>query len=472
MKNSPNDVNADLSPDIFLAASLVVLGINLISQEVAFLVQLAMAVYAVTRLDVRYLPSLFVLLLDKSNFPIFETSDYYKIQLGVTLSVQYITVMFITLLVFFKWFLGKFDRYTSLLLLTFPVCFLVALLVSFPMRNVVSHWQVPLSYTLATMYYYYGILIGESWECGKLYFVKRLILVMAIVCVLSFAKLFNVHNFSYNITMLCLTLTCFFVKNLRGYIPLAVFGSLFAVLYAIFFRYLEVKEKVGYSENSELGSTFTTVGVVTLGVMFSLYFLLGRPNETRGKRIPGLALLCCGFIVVYSSMRYMVLKGAGYDNQYRIWIERFEYKLVYDRGGVWSQGIEDAFTPPFILKDLRDQVALTTDNDLGIKLLPHNQLLTLIVTQGWLLGGLLSIFLWIMHKRSFDVCSLRGRDPIVCAVLLAPSAAIFIIVGLTGQSVLTASFCGNGMFSLLFPGIIYGIFMNSQRGFRNANFVV
>jgi hypothetical protein len=89
--------------------------------------------------------------------------------------------------------------------------------------------------------------------------------------------------------------------------------------------------------------------------------------------------------------------------------------------------------------------------------------LKLLCDEGWWLGAVLVLFLWWTHVSAFEAASKRTNDPYALIGMMAPYAAIFISVGLTGQSVLNASFVSNGLVTLAFPGIIYGATLNYNK---------
>jgi len=172
--------------------------------------------------------------------------------------------------------------------------------------------------------------------------------------------------------------------------------------------------------------------------------------------------------MLYAVSRYRETLGKDVQSQFVTLRERFESKLVADRGAVWSQGFEDMFTPPYVFKRLEDGLEYGLGGILGMKCEPHNQYLSLIVQDGWVLGNILALFLLFFFIESFAIISKPDSCVILGSVLLSSMGAIYITIGLMGQSLLNTLFCGNAIATLVFPGIIYGWY-KEDRTFAQSN---
>ena len=126
-------------------------------------------------------------------------------------------------------------------------------------------------------------------------------------------------------------------------------------------------------------------------------------------------------------------------------------------------GWEEIKTPPYIFKDMRQAYEYKPNGMAGAKLLPHNQFITLLARDGLWLGGVLSFFIIWVWTRAFKAMTFCRDDLLICMVFIPVGVAIYFILGITGQCVVTAELWANSLVCLIFPAIVYGHWLQRQR---------
>ncbi len=453
---------SDSHVDFFLAIAVVVFFFNLLSQIVALPVQIVLLFYALTRFDVRYLSAIFVLTLDKSYFPYFE-ADLIKIDILFSLSIPYIVVIFCFLISWWGLLQRKFDAKIRLLFVLWLVALVFAFILSWSARETVSYWQAPISLTVCLGLYFWGILIGKSWNSGKEYFCKRLILILSPLSVLWSLGWFRIPSFSLQVMVVCLTMTCFYILSLRKWLLWVMPGFVSAIYYVFFGSSTYIMDSSYFGEGiSAQISTFGTIFNFLFGLGLAYTIITMRGSRRILKMVPYISVCASVVIILYAVGRYRETLGKDVQSQFITLRERFESKLIGDRGAVWSQGVEDMFMPPYFFKRMEDSLEYGPQGSFQMKCQPHNQYLTLIVEDGWILGNVLAFFLLFFFIKSFDIISKQDSCIILGSVLLSSMGAIYMSVGLVGQSLLGTLFCGNAIATLVFPGIIYGAYNESR----------
>ena len=455
----------------YLWCALLTLCLNIVSQTAAFPLQIVLVVFGVVKADVKLLPGLYITLLDSAYFTFTSAIGILKFRLGIPLSVLnvFLIVMFLNTVwgVMQNWFDKK-----SLRFLPFWVSMIIPALVIAgrgQLDGVASNWQTPLIYMMNPALYFWGIRVGRTWDEGKDYFIKSFCAIFAVQVGFEILELYSpgcqfqnhVVPFAFGFVLAFMNRSI--IWKIVGWFSMSV--SVYAVLFGNVRSNIEM---YGLSEETAVVSTFTRFFVMLIGAF--LVFTLGK--TLRGhliKVFPWAMLFLCSVVFGYAVIR------AGTSNQNEVirtmadskhtgMLARFEMKLIGDRGAVWRAAVDDElFQSPLIFKRLRDKEIF--DPILGrsvTKMAPHNQFLTLVCRMGWWLGLGMALFIWWMHLREFDVAASIDDDRITLITLLAPSAAIFVAVGLTGQHIFTQMWHASSMASLTFPGILYGAVKRRQ----------
>jgi hypothetical protein len=211
------------------------------------------------------------------------------------------------------------------------------------------------------------------------------------------------------------------------------------------------------------GDTFSSMAIFVAGILMS--YTLGRKNLAGLKpMIPIIMVIVNVLLVSYVITTQMGNEAHDVSFKYQSLRERFEWKLFGDRGAVWRMGWEDTMTPPYIIKDMREFFAVDEAGKFGVKLMPHNQYLTFLSRRGFWFGLVLSLFIIWVQVRGFRVMMYCSHDKLITKVLIPVGAAIFGIIGITGQSCLGNDLWGNGLVTSVFPGIVYGQWVWLRRG--------
>lgn len=443
--------------DLLLILSIVVLIINFKFQVVAFPLQCCIALYAVFKGDVKYIPVAYLALQDASYFKFLNVETPIKFNVGIPLSVHNIFIIGTFFYVICKSLRQKYRKIDVAIMLLWMSTAIPALYIALRAKHddMLSVWQTPLIWFMVPSLYYWGIIMGKTWDVSKEYFVKRMVLVFLVQMILQLMSQYSVGcAFQDTIIPICF---CFALLSLPSNLMFKLIASLGAtVAFAVMFltRYLNMVKDVGYAEGMELVSTFTRLGVTVVGCC--LCCLRGQIL----RAFPYLALVSCSIVFAYATIRAntKVQSNAIGSSGARTFAERFEFKLVGDRGHVWLDAIKtELFNPPLVFKRYRDIAVYYPElGKWGEKMPPHNQVLTLLCRSGWWMGLVMVLFLWRLHIGEFKAAVLIDNDTFTLRALLAPSAAIFVIVGLTGQHVFTQMWQCTSLASLTFPGILYG----------------
>lgn len=463
----PNECDSSQKVDFLLLFSIVVLIINFKFQVVAFPLQCCIALYAVFKGDVKYIPVVYLALQDASYFKFLNVETPIKINIGIPLSVHNVFIIGTFFSVVCKSFKQRYRKIDVAIMLLWMSTAIPALYIAARAKydDMLSVWQTPLILFMVPSLYYWGIIMGRTWDVSKEYFVKRMVLVFFVQMILQLMSQYSV-GCAFQDTIIPI---CFFfaLLSLPGNITfklMASLGAIVAFAVMLFNRYLNMVKDVGYAEGMELVSTFTRLGVTVVGC-----FLCSLRGHVL-RVFPYAALIFCTVVFAYATIRANtkvqgdVIGSTGA----RTFAERFEFKLVGDRGHVWRDAIKtELFNSPLVFKRYRDIAVYYPElGKWGEKMPPHNQVLTLLCRSGWWMGLVMVLFLWRLHLREFKAAVLIEKDTFTLRALLAPSAAIFVIVGLTGQHVFTQMWQCTSMASLTFPGILYGAVLERVRNGR------
>lgn len=460
-----------LNPDKLLLIALGALLVSVISQPLGMLIQFFIVWWIAWHPDIRYVPSLYISLLTKGNFSLFW-GHTMMLRMGVTLTSDSAFLLMAFLVVWWGIVKQRYDGKTKMLFWFWQLAAIPAFIMSFTARanGLIGIWSMPMMDYFAPTFYFWGWLAARTWDQGKTYFAERMIVILGILNILWFVGGFRMFTFFLHSMSICLFLAASSLGVRKSLRMVAGVGALAGVGCVLFSRYMSMAETSGAGNKAELGSTFTNVAIVVFVV--SLSWIVGKIGKGAVLRlIPYVALAFCSIIFFYAVANPKQLSAVQGDFRYTTLKERFEWKLFGDRGSVWSMGLEEVFDKPYFIKDLRIFLVETFDPEtgrgkMGMKLLPHNQVCYLLGRDGWWLGGILLLFLWLMHCRTFAVASrIRGADAIK-SFLVPVAAAQFIAVGLTGQTVLTPGFAGHALATLFFPGLIWGVYQTRLRARR------
>jgi len=113
----------DSQGDHVLCGAALILLLNVLSPVAAFPFQVGMLTWCVWKCDVKYLPVMIILMLNKHCFTLWSNAYYVKLRLaGFGFSVLTIYAMAMFVFVIFAWFRHRFDRTTGMWILLWIFC--------------------------------------------------------------------------------------------------------------------------------------------------------------------------------------------------------------------------------------------------------------------------------------------------------------------------------------------------------------
>lgn len=456
----------------FLLAALA-FALACVIPPLGMVLQFVLIAVLVAKCDVKTLPALMVLVLGKGNLP--SETGAWAMRLGVTLTPGAWLSFIAFFLVFWNLVRGRYDRKSTWFGWFWMAALIPALVMSLSakMYRLSGIWSYPVMDFLVPSLYFWALSMAKTYEEGKDYLVSRFAVLLCaenLLVLLHVLKIFSFINMSL---MFCIGICLFkmhrpkaIVTKLCGWI-----GCLFAGVLLIFGRAMllaaEDKE-VGASD--EYGSTFTTMAMVALALYLAM--TIGRRSSRLFLRKLPILMTCVNICFVAFVLTTQSGKN-GVDVEWKAsfdtFSERLKHKLWGDRATVWQMGWEEMKVPPYVFRDLRQFWAPVNQGNfkgMGLKLLPHNQFITLLSRDGWWLGGVLSIFIVMIWARAMKATTFCLHDRILAIVLIPTGLSIFFVVGVTGQSVVAGDLWGNAMATIVFPGIAYGQWLEKVRLMR------
>lgn len=146
------------------------------------------------------IPAIFILLLDGSNF---FMGDIVTFRIGIALSVQNIFLVTIVFYSVFHILKMRYDSKTTVSFLPWFLTIVPACDMAIPARRygLTANWQVPFTLFLTPALYYWGVLMGRTWDEDKEYFVSRMIYIMALANMMEMFRVFRIFTFSEDIVI-------------------------------------------------------------------------------------------------------------------------------------------------------------------------------------------------------------------------------------------------------------------------------
>lgn len=452
----------------FFIASWFVFALNLVSANLSAPFQLVMLAYAITRCDVRYLPSIAILSLDKMMFPILGGGIPWHISFGFSLKIgTYIPIVYAFTVFYHLFVKHSYDKKTLPMMFLAFITIIPAVVIALKARaDQMSMWQNPLGSFLAFGGCFWAILLGRTWEEGKHFVITRLVIIFCLINILEFLHWFHIFTFAECPVMIALMFAVLKGRYTAGIRALAIVGVIFAMINTLFGNYFDEAMSESLEGAAGIGSTFTRFAAA-IGTLIFAYLLSKKAIfKSTIYSIPYVALACATALVFYAVGRFKYSDLAALQMAAKTsFAARFEYKLVADRGSVWSRGFDRLFQSPLIFKRLRDfeveRYVFNPETGLmqyerTLEVPPHNQFLTTMAYDGWWLGLYICCFLWWSQMRAVRAAANNLDDCESVTILLGPFLPIFIAVGTTGQSLLGSGTLGNGLVTGLFPAILYG----------------
>ena len=420
--------------------------------------------------NVKAIPAMLLLVLGKGN--LIGVGGTMAMRLGVTLSPNPLLAILMFVMTVWNLLKNRYDRGATLFawLLWLP-CIVPALWMSFEARawGLIGIWSGPAMDFLVPSLFYWGMLAARTYEEGKAYLLTRLLAVLFALGCLMAARLVSVFSFIDYPLMFCMAIYYLRARDWRtrkgkvwAYLLFFVVSFLLVFSRAI---NLHAADMV-VNASDEYGSTFSRMAVVATALFFAFTFRRGS-SRTLIRCIPILMVVVNVAFTVFvlttqqGAQRVETQWQASFDD----FGDRLKFKLWGDRATVWQEGLDEMKTPPYFIRDLR-QFYAPTETGMGLKLLPHHQFITLLAREGYWLGAMLCVFIVWAWMRAMKGLSYQLDDTIQAVVLVPAGLAVFFVVGVTGQSVVSGDLWGNAVACIIFPGIVYGSWLERRRRAR------
>lgn len=459
----------DPQADRFLVYAFVAWGASIVHPAIGFLLQFPAIIYLTWRCELKTVPALLVLVLGKSNFAFSGLEGQMALRFGITLtgdSCLLITAFFYALRELFSGRCGPGGLVGGLFWL---LTFIPGAVMSYQGKKfgLSGAWSGPIMDALIPALYYWGVSMGRTYEAEKDYFYKRLLVVIVGLAFLKMLFVFNVFSFWFTPMLLCTGMYALNQTGLRkqsGFsMVMGVLAILVSFLLTLFWRRMALESAIesdysakDLSDADKVGSTFSAMATFACAWMAAVCFRRGVLKPLYSA-LPVLMVIANLSLVTYVVTTQRGNRQKETVADYSSFIERFQYKLFADRANVWGMGWDETWTPPLIFKDLRQAYVYGRDGMQSISLLPHNQFLTLFGRRGWWLGGYLSLFFIAIWVRACRVLAHNKQDRFLAMVMLPCGIAEFLVVGTTGQSAVAGTLWGDGLATIVFPGIAYGM---------------
>lgn len=459
---------SDSSADRVLLFAAFAWLVSSLVPSIGMLMQFPVIAYLVWKADIKGIPALLLLMLGKSDVAFFDMAGHVALRLGITISPNSFFVIVAFLYVIKDMISGRYKGGSIAFMFLWALSIIPAGIMSYEAKRwgLSGFWSAPIVDFLIPSVYFWGLSVARSYEGGKDYFVKRLALVLIAIEILQCLRIVKIFTFSTSGLILSLFF-CFarggtrFTKGWKMFAGLGVLASLILMMYGRRFDLLS-EGATSVASADEYGSTFSRMGVYVLVLIFVFWF---RHRSFLNWFLPILIVVVnLSFVSFVVNTQTNAITKRDVTFQYETLEERINAKLFGDRAGVWTIGWEEVKTPPYFIKDMRSFLVFSGEKGYGMKLLPHNQFLTLLGRHGWWLGLTLAVFIIWVWGRAMKALYYCMDDCFLYTVFVPVGLAIYTVVGITGQAVVTSALWTNSLTCIVMPAIVYGVWRNRQKG--------
>ena len=466
----------DIQADHFILGGLVALVLSCIHPVLGILVQLPLIGILVTKCDIKAIPALMLLMLSRANIvPI--GGEEIAIRIGIALTPGSMFLLSTFCFSTFELLKGRYDSGTKVFSFFWILAIIPGAIMSFgaKMNGVTGFWSDPLMDSIMPSVYLWAVSMGKTYESGRFYFVRRMAAFMMVWNLLTAIAIVRVFTVTPAVFSICMCIYVYSDPSMRRLRPLCAMGFLFALANIAFGRTVLAASKIQETgkelmESEKYGGSFSGLSVSALGLAMAIFLYMCPKFIVRKLPLFMVAsnLLFVTFVVTTQGGN----KAVETTTDIRTVEDRFKFKLFSDRANVWAEGWNEVTSPPYFIKDLRLFIVSHPVKGNSMKLLPHNQFLTLLGREGLWLGLTLSLFIIWIHVRMFRCATKMPRDRLIWQVFLPVGGAIFAVVGTVGQAVATGMLWANAVVCVIAPGFIYGHCLEQEKmrwrmGFAN-----
>ena len=454
---------SDSRADQFLFFALVAWALGCVHPAIGMLVQFPFIIALAWKCDIKTLPSLLLLMLSKSSVRALSENDLV-LRVGITLSQTSLLIIVLFFFTLRELTRNAYDRPTTGFAWIWLSSLIPAAVISFVAKRqgLGGLWSGPIMDFLAPSMYFWAVSMGRTFDAGRHYFCTRMAVLLFIWNLFTLLPMLYVFTFIPPALAVTLTLYMWSDRRYKNWNLFGLVNITLSILVIVFARALTIK--LGNAEINaadEHGGTFS--GMAVYAVALWLAWTMGKSLPKAFARILPILMVVANVLLV----SFVISTQAGNEAadvtfRYETYGERFKWKLFGDRGAVWTDGWNDVKTPPYVFSDLRKFLVADRFGQIEVKTLPHNQYLTLLSGRGLWLGLVLSIFIIWVQVRAFRIATYYPMDRFIQVVMIPVGAAIFCVIGTTGQSVASGSLWGNGLATMVMPGIVYGCWVWRQ----------
>ena len=457
----------DRQGDMFIWGALVALFFSCIHPVFGILLQLPLICILVAKCDIKAIPALMLLMLSRANIvPL--GGEEIAVRIGIALTPGSMFLLSTFCFSFFSLLQGRYDSGTKAFCFFWILSIIPGAIMSFAakMDGIMGFWSDPLLHSIIPSVYLWAVSMGKTYENGRLYFIRRMAVFMMIWNLLTTFAVVRVFTVTPVVFSICMCIYVYSDPAMRKLRPLCTMGFLFALSSIVFGRSMLAAsrfEETGKElmDSEKYGSSFGGMLVPAIGLVMAMS-IYAWPRFIVRK----LPLIMVAFNV--SFVAFVITTQGGNEavevtTDIQTVEDRFKFKLFRDRANVWTEGWNEVKEPPYFIKDLRSFIVFDPVKGAGMKLLPHNQFLTLLGREGLWVGLTLSLFIIWIYVRMFGCAVKMPYDQLIWRVFLPVGGAIFVVVGTVGQAVVTDILWANAVVCVIAPGFIYGHWLEQEK---------
>ena len=194
----PMSTISDSTADRALLFAVFAWLVSCVIPPIGMLMQLPLIAYFTWKADIKGIPALLLLALGRQNLAFFDMEGQVALRLGFTLNPMIIFILFSFLIAVTNIVKGRYDGASRLFAVFWMLSIIPAAIMSYEARvnGLMGYWASPVLDFFIPSVYFWGLTVSRSYEAGKEYFVKRLVLVLIAVEALQFVRIMKLFTFS------------------------------------------------------------------------------------------------------------------------------------------------------------------------------------------------------------------------------------------------------------------------------------
>jgi len=468
-----------LAYDLMAVLALAVLLVGGVAAQASTILQMILTVVAVMATDVRMLPAIMLLQCTFTDFKggigagmegQYERFEAITINIaGFPVTPGYALTLAVTVRVLLSMITdtGRLNRAMGLwLLVPWIPSVVIATMNSFAsLQERLPGWSANIREELQFFALWYGVLLAMQPNASanlKATLRSRLSLLCIVALSLNFCSLFT-NRFTWLLMGIggVVGLQSILVRadrNLFLAVPLLVLS----MFHAVGLKATSAARAAAVSEAGGYSSTLTTLIILLGSVGLALLLYRRSPSARVAPQRPVsqlktfllAAVIFAGFVAVpfvVAPTTVGLSIEMETDTERQSYRERLLHKLLLERASLWRGGIEQIMEPPYVfkLRNPRNYFITPSEKRMYVMFSSHNVVLDALRTQGWFVGGVTILFLFVcLYVPLLTYFKCQFADPV--AVLAIVSMTINLGSGIAGGSMTEA---GMSFFIMLFVGM-------------------